>query len=186
MLYKLTETIIEYNPADLEAWKRGEKDKWIGDREVPNDVYNQPGYHFGEYYVLNQFEKEGWHGYVFYAIGKFEPNNEKYREGREKVEELFPKDRLEAFRTIRSKSTHAEAKGEPDLFLYMDNGPKLFLEVKKDTDRVFDAQLECLAQIRGILGAEIGIVHLVKYGTQYTPKAFELDLVTYRGKSIAQ
>lgn len=111
MLYILTETIIEYNPADLEAWKNGDKDK--------------------------------------------------------------------------SKSTHSEAKGEPDLFLYMDNGPKLFLEVKKDTDKVFDAQLECLAQIRRVLGAEIGIVHLVPYGSQYTPKVFELDLVTYKGKPVA-
>jgi hypothetical protein len=178
MLYKLTETVIEYHPDDLDAWKRGEKHKWLDGRIVPPEVYNQPRYHFGEYFVMNFFEKARWHGYCFYSFS--ESRLEKLQEGQNKIAELFPSDRLTAFRDVRSRSKYPEGKGEPDLFLYMDNGPKLFLEVKKESDRVSAAQLECLAQIRGILKAEIGIIYLVKHSHQHTSKAFELDLETFQ------
>jgi hypothetical protein len=178
MLDKLTETIIEYHPDDLEAWKNGIKDKWLEGRKVPPEVYHQTRYHFGEYFVLNYFEKARWHGYCFYSFS--ESGLEKLQEGQKKIAELFPIDGLAAFRDIRSRSIYPVGKGEPDLFLYMDNGPKLFLEVKKERDRVSAAQLECLAQIRGILKAEIGIVYLVKHGHQHTPKTFELDFVTFQ------
>ena len=86
---------------------------------------------------------------------------------------------MAAFRDIRGQSKHNKSKGDPDLFLYMDNGPKLFLEVKKDTDRMSKAQLKCLAQIRGILEADIGIARLIECGRKRTPKTYELDLLTF-------
>jgi len=178
MLYKLTEIIIEYHPDDLEAWKNDKKDKWLEGRKVPPEVYHQTRYHFGEYFVMNYFEKARWHGYCFYSFS--ESSLAKLQEGQNKIAELFPSDRLIAFRDARSRSKYSAGKGEPDLFLYMINGPKLFLEVKKESDRVSAAQLECLAQIRGILMAEIGIVYLVKHGHQHTPKTFELDLITFQ------
>jgi hypothetical protein len=178
MLYNLKETIIEYHPDDLEAWKTNKKDKWLEGRVVPPEVFHQSRYHFGEYFVLNYFEKALWRGYCFYSFSK--SSLEKLQEGQNKISELFPSDRLTAFRDVRSRSKYQEGKGEPDLFLYMDNGPKLFLEVKKESDRVSAAQLECLAQIRGILNAEIGIVYLVKHNHQHTSKAFELDLETFQ------
>ena len=177
MIYRLTETLIEYHPDDLDAWKRGEKKKWLGGRVVPPEVYNQPRYHFGEFFVLNYFEKARWHGFCFYS---FDSSLEKYQEGHKKLTELFPDDRLVAFRDVRSRSSFPEGKGEPDLFLYMENGPTLFLEVKKEQDQVSPAQLEYLAQIRAILKAEIGIVYLVKHSHQHVPKTFELNLVTFR------
>jgi hypothetical protein len=186
MKYSLIETVIEYNPVDLESWKHGDKEKWLQGRIVPNDVNNQPNYHFGEFFVLNYFEKAHWQGYVYYALGNFELNNEKYFLGRKKIAELFPQEQLEIFRTIRSQSKNIEGKGEPDLFLYMEGGPKLFLEVKKDGDRMSYSQLECLAQIRGILEADIGIVHLVRFGRQYQPKMYELDLVTFQTRRIME
>jgi hypothetical protein len=184
MGYKLTETVIEYHPADLVTWKKNEKDKLLGNRKVPQEVYNQPEYHFGEYFVLTYFEKALWHGYCFYSFST--PCLEKFQEGQNKITELFPDDLLEAFLVARKQSRHSEGKGQPDLFLYMENGPKLFLEVKKDGDRISDAQLECLAKIRGILHAEVGIVHLVQFGHQHTPKTFDLDLVTYQCRQVLE
>lgn len=179
MSFTLVETIIEYNLADFEAWKRGDKKKLILDQKVPEDIYNQPNYHFGEYFVLNYFIKARWQGYVYYALSNFEPTNSKYKLGREKISELFPSKQLEKFRTIRAKSKYGGSKGEPDLFLYMTNGPKLFLEVKKDQDKVSAAQLECLAQIKGILNAEIGIIRLIKYGSVCKPKEYEITFDTF-------
>jgi hypothetical protein len=69
ILYSHTETLIEYHPDDLDAWKRGEKKKWLGGRVVPPEVYNQPRYHFGEYFVLNYFEKAWWHGFCDHNLG---------------------------------------------------------------------------------------------------------------------
>ena len=80
---------------------------------------------------------------------------------------------------MKSCSNFPEGNGEPDLFLYMENGPKLFLEVKKEHDRVSSAQLECLAQIRGVLKAEVGIIYVVKHGRQHKPRTFDLDLSAY-------
>ncbi len=68
MIYRLTETIIEYHPFDLDAWKCGEKQKWLAGRVVPPEIYNQPHYHFGEYYVLDYFERARWQGYKFYSF----------------------------------------------------------------------------------------------------------------------
>ena len=181
MLYKLTETIIEYNSDDLEAWKNGDKHKLLDGHKVPPEVYNQPIYHFGEYFVLNYFEKARWQGFVFYSFS--ETNQKKLREGYKKIVELFLENRLADFRMVRSHSKSSAYKGEPDLFLFMDGGPQLFLEVKKERDRVSSAQLECLAQIRGILNAEIGIVYLVKHSYQHLAKTYTLDLETFQGKA---
>lgn len=173
---RLTEIVIEYHPADLEAWKRGEKEKWLKDRTVPSEVYSQSEYHFGEYFVLTYFEKALWKGYCWYALGNYEPDNPKLLEGREKVRELIPADKLAAFQAARLSSKYSEGKGEPDLFLYMDGGPQLFLEVKKEGDRVHPAQLECLAQIQRLIHARVGIVYLAKHGHTHKPRSYDLDL----------
>jgi hypothetical protein len=110
---RLSAIVIEYHPADLEAWKCGEKKKWLKDSTVPPEVYNQPRYHFGEYFVLTCFEKALWKGYCWYALGNYEPDNPKLLEGRKKVRELLPADKLAAFQAARSSSKYSEGKGEP-------------------------------------------------------------------------
>ena len=75
----------------------------------------------------------------------------------------------------------ADGKGEPDLFLHHPDGRLLFLEVKKGRDRVSQEQLECLAQIHGILHADVGIVYLAEAGLHYRPKTYDLDLHGFSG-----
>lgn len=177
----IAETVIEYPGDDLAAWKIGDKKKLLEGHIPPGDVFNQPTYHFGEYFVLNYFMKARWFGYRFYALGEWEPNNPKVLEGRKKIEEIFAKQKLAEFRRQRALSGCAGGKGEPDLFLYMESGPTLFLEIKKEGDNVAPAQLTCLAQIKSILEADVGIVYLAKYGEQYKAKTYELDLETFVG-----
>ncbi|BCT69431.1 hypothetical protein NNRS527_03054 [Nitrosospira sp. NRS527] len=182
MKIRITETVIKYREEDLTAWKNiEEKMKLLEGYSPPQDVFNQPTYHFGEYFVLNYFKKAQWSGYRFYALGEWEPNNPKVLEGREKIKEMFTIQKLEEFRRQRVLSGHAAGQGEPDLFLYMESGPTLFLEVKKGGDRVSPAQLTCLAQIKAILEADVGIVYLAKYGQKYKPKTYELNLETFEG-----
>ena len=83
--FLIHETVIEYRLEDFAAWKRGEKELWLSG-DVPKDVYNQPPYHFGEYYTLHYFMKARWQGFCFYAIGEWEPGNPKIAEGRKAVE----------------------------------------------------------------------------------------------------
>lgn len=184
MKIELTETVIEYHPDELSAWKSGKKDKWTGSEVLHSQLLNQPTSHFGEYFVLSYFKKARWSGYAFYAIGDWEPTNSKLSDGRAKIAERFSSDQLSEFRRKRSQAGFASGKGEPDLFLYMESGPNLFLEVKKETDRVSTAQLNCLATIKSVLAADIGIVYLVKFGRSYTPKTYELDLHTLTGRRV--
>jgi hypothetical protein len=136
----IQEIVIEYRPEDLDIWKRGHKEPWLNGM-VPDEIWNQPEYSFGEYYTLHCFERACWKGFVFYALGEWEPDNRKYAEGRKVIESRLPFDRLFEFRKLRPPSIRS---GEPDLFLFMENGPNLFLEVKKDHDPVSSAQLTCL------------------------------------------
>lgn len=167
MKIQITETVIEYHPDDLANWKRGEKAKFLSGISPAPEILNQPTHHFGEYFVLSYFKKAGWKGFHHYALGEWEPNNKKYDEGRQKIRESFSSQQLSILRKKRELIPCDKAgKGEPDLFLYMDKGPKLFLEVKKESDRKSPAQLRCLAQIKAILGAEIGVIYLAETWSQ--------------------
>ena len=176
MLYHLTETVIEYHPNDLEEWKHGDKQKLLAGRKVPPEIHNQPEYHFGENFVLKHYEQKGWNGFTFYS---FDSTLEKYKEGKRKIEELFPKKSLDLFRDARLRSKYAPDSGLPDLFLYNDDGLVMFIEVKKQGDKASEVQFERLAQIRAILKAEIGIVYLVEKNHSHTPKTYKLDLDSY-------
>ncbi|MEH0676144.1 VRR-NUC domain-containing protein [Vibrio scophthalmi] len=171
MKHTIVETVFTYPKPLLKAWKDGEK-SWIPQGiSVPQDVFNQPNYHFGEYYALAQFAELGWKGSAFYALGDWEPNNSKYDEGRSLIAKYINPKRLAVFKALRKELL----AGEPDLFLYKDDGSVLFMEVKKESDRISEAQIECLSQIKSILGCEVGVVYLAEEERDYTPKRYEID-----------
>lgn len=183
MKHIIQETIIRYRAEDLADWKVGKKEAWLSG-PLPTHVANQPKYHFGEYYVLSHFKAARWSGHRFYALGTWEPTNEKIAAGRADIAKCFSHERLSAFRQARTQIGRSDGKGESDLFLFMDQGQTLFLEVKKGGDRLSEAQLQCMAQIKAILGSEVGVVYLATFGQQYKPKRFELDLTSYVGRRL--
>ena len=179
-MYRFNERVISYPIEELKAWKKGDKfqiPKWT---EVPDEVYSQPHYHFGEYFVLRHFSALGWRGFVNYAIGEWEPGNKKYLKGRKKIEEKIDPLKLSKIRRLR-KGING---GEPDVFLYKNANEILFLEVKKESDKISEGQLKCLAQIYGILEADIGVVYLREETKSYRPKTYELDLENYKGRVV--
>jgi len=180
MKYGITESVLPYNPTLYDVWKKGKWDFLPKNYRIPDEVVNQPTFHFGEHYVWVHYLKLGWQGFVWYAIGEWEPNNTKYDLGRRKVNELFSDEGLAEIRDLRK----GILSGEPDLFFYKGDGSTLFIEVKKGSDKPSDAQLTCMAQIRSILGAEVGITYLVPEGKEYAPKTYELDLVEFKGRVI--
>lgn len=175
MIHIIEETVIEYLPSDLMDWKAGRRERWLNG-SVPAHVLNQPTYHFGEYFVLAHYSMLGWKGFRFYALGNWEPTNPKLQEGRNAIERCFEQGKLSDFRRKRVECGRADGKGEPDLFLAHPNGSSLFLEVKKERDIISPEQLECLAQIHGILHADIGVVYLAEAGVPYRPKRYDLDV----------
>ncbi len=183
MLHIFTEIVLPYEASDLTDWSSGRRERWLTG-EAPAHVANQPNYHFGEYFVLAEYAKRGWTGHRFYALGEWEPNNPKLSAGRADIDKFFSKDLLAKFRRARVECGRADGKGEPDVFLVADNGQTLFLEVKKQQDKVSGAQLECMAQIKGILGSEVGIVYLRETTQTYKAKCYELDLTTFIGKKV--
>ncbi|BCK26064.1 hypothetical protein VCSRO63_3004 [Vibrio cholerae] len=173
MNFEITETIFSYPQSLLDDWKNGYKD-WIPESLfVPQDVYNQPNYHFGEYYVLKKYLELGWQGTAFYALGDWELNNDKYVQGRAAVAQFIHPIRLAIFKALRQGLT----SGEPDLFLYKDDGSVLFVEVKKESDRLSKSQLVCLSQIKSILGCDVAVVYLSEEGQVYKPKTYVFDVI---------
>ncbi|MDC5851572.1 VRR-NUC domain-containing protein [Vibrio europaeus] len=171
MRLDITETIFSYPQSLLDDWKNGVKD-WIPESLfVPQEVCNQSRYHFGEYYTLKQFLELGWRGTAYYALGDWEPENTKYDEGRAIVAEYINPIRLAMFKALRQGLT----SGEPDLMLYKDDGSVLFVEVKKESDRISKSQLECLAQIKTILNCDVAVVYLAEEKQIYKPKTYQLN-----------
>jgi hypothetical protein len=180
MQYRIQETILFYQTKRLEAWMNGDR-SWLWEGlYLPSDVDNQPSYHFGEYYVLDHYCREGWSGTRWYALGEWEPNNPKYVAGREMIASVFNKESLARIRDVRRDIN----KGEPDIFLYRSDGAARFIEVKKAADRIAPEQLTCMAHIKSILGAEVDIVYLAPEGKTYTPKIYELDLKAFTGLQV--
>ncbi|MDF4415098.1 VRR-NUC domain-containing protein [Vibrio parahaemolyticus] len=172
MKFEIQETIFKYPKALLESWKNGEK-SWIPETLfVPNDVLTQQNFHFGEYYALKKYMELGWQGTAFYALGDWELNNPNYTKGRELVNQYVDPIRLSMLKALRK----GKSKGEPDLMLYKEDGSLMFVEVKKQSDRVSTEQLVCLAQIKSILGCEVGITYLAEENRNYTAKTYELDV----------
>jgi len=183
MHYLIDESTFEYEPRDYEAWSSGAKEKWLTG-EPHAHVLNQPRYHFGEYFVLSHYSSLGWQGYRFYALGTWEPTNPKLSEGRSALVNSFDAVQLEAFRQQRVSCGRGDGKGEPDLFLRKPDGSTLFLEIKKDRDEVSAEQLQCLAQIRALLNAQIGVVRVTSVGSRFHPRRYELDLVAHTGRRV--
>ncbi|MGM2827274.1 VRR-NUC domain-containing protein, partial [Bacillus cereus group sp. Bce006] len=69
--------------------------------------------------------------------------------------------------------------GEPDLFLYKEDGSVLFVEVKKGSDRLSQSQLVCLSQIKSILGCDVAVVYLTEENQVYEPKTYMLDVIEF-------
>jgi VRR-NUC domain len=180
----LEEIVLDYQPHDFADWVAGRRSRWISG-PVPAQVSNQPAYHFGEYFVLNHYRRLGWCGHRFYALGSWEPDNSKLAEGREALASCFSPSALTLYRAVRESCGRADGKGGPDLFFSREDGTALFVEVKKQRDRVSLEQLQCLAQIRAVLKAGVGIVYLRLAGAPYRPKRYELDLSAMNGRQIS-
>lgn len=152
---------LTYTADDFETWVSGSRQRWAPE-PLPEHVTNQPKYHFSEYFVLAYFRARGWRGHRFYAIGDWEPSNPKLAEGRADLARMFSDEKLKAFKATRSLVGRADGKGEPDLFLFRDDGATMFVEVKRDRDTLKPEQIDCLLQIHEFLGSDVMIVHLLK------------------------
>lgn len=181
----IEEQIFVYRKEQLDQWKSGNKFLIPNFLELHQDYQAQPAYHFGEIFVIDTFNRlSGWKGFRFYALGTWEMDNPKYDQSRKIISEIFPDDKLNKFHKARHKEDSMSGIGEPDVMLYKDKGESLFLEVKKEKDRISKEQLTCLAQIKSILEADIGIIYLREENQKYSPKKYELDLINYCGKIV--
>ena len=185
-IYTIEEQVFVYRKEQLEQWKSGNKFLIPHFIESHKDYQTQPNYHFGEIFVIDTYNRlHGWKGFRFYALGNWELENIKYKLSREKISQLIPEERLSEFREVRKEEDEMSGVGEPDVMLYNDNGQILFLEVKKENDKISNDQLKCLAQIKSILKAEIGIVYLREENQKYSPQKYALDLNNYCGELLS-
>jgi len=183
--FEIHERVLPFRARQLEAWKKGNKSIAPPYFAVPPIVRNQPAYHFAETLALRHYyDTEGWQGFSSYALGAQYPNSERRAEGRRKVEKIIPSRALARLRSVRAamQKTYRGA-GEPDLFLFKENGLFKFVEVKKGADRMGPAQLECIAQILAILRCRVDIVYATDREGR-VPKRYRFDLVRHTGERI--
>jgi hypothetical protein len=183
MLVEVRETVLVYQQAQLDAWKRGDKSLIPAFVDVPPIVTNQPRYLFGEMFALRHYYESGaWTGFKWYALGPQYPGSDRLKAGRAKVVEIIPANRLKRLGELRATSSVRRfGGGEPDLFLYKDVGRYKFVEVKKSTDRLRTPQLRCIAQIMRTLECDVDVVYLREAKHRYTPKLYEFDLQRCEG-----
>ena len=155
---------LSYTSQDFDTWKSGCRDRWAPG-PLPDHVVNQTNFHFAEYFVLAYFRARGWHGHRFYALGDWEPDNPKLAAGRADIERLFPAEKLKQFKALRISAGRSRGTGEPDLFLFRDDGSTMFIEVKKDQDTLKPEQIECLQQIHSVLSSEVKVVRVLRGAT---------------------
>ncbi len=155
---------LSYTIQDFDAWKSGSRDRWAPD-PLPDHVVNQASYHFAEYFVLAYFRTRGWQGHRFYALGDWEPDNPKLAAGRADIDRLFSAEKLNQFKALRASVGRSKGTGEPDLFLFRDDGTTMFIEVKKDQDTLKPEQIECLQQIHSVLGSDVKVVRVLRGAT---------------------
>ena len=186
MKHIIEEQVLVYEQKQLDKWKNGDKSLIPDFMEKHNEFYKQHNNHFGEIFVISKFhQRHGWKGFYPIALGTWEPDNRKYDSCRDRVRRLFPIEKLLEFREVRKElDFNRKGVGEPDVMLFDDNKNVLFLEVKKGRDTVKEEQFSCLAHIKSILKADVGIVYLREENQNYTPKRYELDLVNYCGEQI--
>ncbi|EOY5687853.1 VRR-NUC domain-containing protein, partial [Vibrio cholerae] len=133
---------------------------------------NQPNYHFGEYYVLKKYLELGWQGTAFYALGDWELNNDKYVQGRAAVAQFVHPIRLAIFKALRQGLT----SGEPDLFLYKDDGSVLFVEVKRSQIVFQNHNLYAFHKLSRFWGVMLPLFIYLKRGKYISPKLMCLML----------
>ena len=178
MVIEIIERVLTYRPEQLAAWCSGDKSLTPEFAGIPAIVRNQPRYHFAETLTLRHYhESGGWIGFAHYALGPQFPRSQRRARGRMVAEEIIPRESLEHLRELRSDPAIASSgRGEPDLFLYKGPGIFRFVEVKKDGDRLRDAQRVCIAQIIAVLGCGVDVVRVHEAGRMYVPKTHKLEL----------
>jgi hypothetical protein len=173
------EIVLPYKPEAREAWTAGDTRLIPPGHPVPRDIANQRKNHFPEFYVLDHYRRtEGWSGYRWYVLCVVRDHGtEKYGPGGVALERVIPPVKLAALRRARSSDEleRDNGKGEPDLFLYRDNGEFMFIETKMG-DAVDPAQLKCLAQIRSILECAAEIVRIVPEGEKVRERVYSIEI----------
>ena len=172
---KLTETLLNYDPAELQKWKSGDLGILPAAETHRLSKYRiqcHVGNHFGEVCVMKELEKEGcrWY-YENYKIFREPSKNARAREGYIAAREHFG---IEAIREVqRLGGQYDPEPKEPDLFA-INEGLNLarFIEVKRD-DPIDPGQLLALAIIREVLKCSVEIIRLIPRGSPLTPKSYE-------------
>ena len=129
MIEQLPETVLTYKDDQLSAWIAGDKSLVPSFLTVPPAVLNQPSYHFGEAFTVRSYhERLGWLGFFLFALGTQFPGSRDRHEGRRKLAEIIPAAALQKFRSVRAEDPSCIlGAGEPDLFLYKDDGSFMFV-----------------------------------------------------------
>jgi hypothetical protein len=176
-----TEALVPYDPAERERWGAAAGDArrlLIPDCCVlhPDGVQmilNQPGYrHFAETAAIRHFHAvNGYRGHRFYVLSYLRDFlTPRFVEGGREIQRRLPRDKLQAF--VSARSGMRGDSGEPDVFLFGDDGTALFVEVKGPGDSLHrdGRQLQALSQIRQILGCRAEVVRLYRCD-RIAPKA---------------
>jgi hypothetical protein len=182
-IIELREKVLTYKQAELDIWKNGDKNLLPDFVEDRSFLETQPEYGFGEAFVLHYyFKEEGWKGFMSYALGNKNPKSIARQRGQMKIQELISKEKLAQFQALRGDEWETNfGTGEPDLFLYRQPNELVFVEVKKQTDRMTAKQLKCLALIKGVLEISIEIIYLCEETHTHTPRIYVLDLENFEG-----
>jgi hypothetical protein len=172
---KLTETLLDYDPAELQKWKSGDLGVLPAGESHRLSKYRiqcRVGNHFGEVCVMRELEKEGYSWYYEnYKIFREPSKNPRAREGYIAARQHFG---IEGIREVqRLGGQYDPEPKEPDLFAINEVlNLARFICVKRE-DPVHPGQLLALAIIGEVLRCGIEIIRSVPRGSPVTPESYD-------------
>lgn len=168
-----TEVLVPYDPAQRERWMaaKGEArrrlipDCCILHPDGVQMILNQPGSrHFAETAAIAHFHAlNGYRGHRFYVLSYLPDfSTPRFVAGGLEIQRRVGRDKLQAL--IWARSGVRGDSGEPDAFLFREDGAVLFIEVKGPGDALHrdGRQLQALSQIRQILACRAEVVRLYR------------------------
>jgi hypothetical protein len=191
---KLTETLLNYDPAELEKWKNGDLGMLPANERSRLSKYRNQchlGYHFAEVCVMRELEKEGfvWYYENYKIFEKPGTTSRVFQQGYAAAIKRFGIVQILELQSLSSQYSSQKpdcTPKEPDLFaLHKTSDTVRFIEVKRD-DPVVPGQLLALALIREILKCSVEIIRLVPRRSTVTPKSYGWTFEPKRKESWKQ
>jgi hypothetical protein len=174
---EITETVKYYDPAQWEAWKKGDRTGFPMDPRLAHFVYRQPQYYFGETLYVRELLKQGFLCWQErYQLFRPVPPSSQYYLYSEEIASLMGKRKFNQLHKLKERIDFSPVNPDVVAFHPVDQ-LWAFYEVKMSHDEVRNNQVHSLALLRHFLEAQVGVIRFLPTGKAKRSATYEYSLL---------